>query len=166
MASDARVFIGCRKRFFAANSATPKSMATAATATTAAKRTAVKKSTEKPTTKPKQDSAEKSLKPIGILKTNSDFSTPSLLAPEALRKFGSTSSSMSFRCKWCNGSCVLFPLLLKAATSGASTTAFPLHDTSFLYMERLLEGSGVGTISYTVPNTYDFGNFTMFNFDT
>ncbi|KAL4561490.1 hypothetical protein LXL04_033656 [Taraxacum kok-saghyz] len=68
MASGARVFNGCRTLFAAAKSATPKSTATAATTTTAAKKTAVKKPTEKPAKKPKQASAEKSLKPVGILK--------------------------------------------------------------------------------------------------
>ncbi|KAL4555135.1 hypothetical protein LXL04_037746 [Taraxacum kok-saghyz] len=68
MTSGAMVFNGCRTLFAAAKSATPKSTATAATTTTAAKRTIVKKLTEKPTKKPKQASAEKSLKPIGILK--------------------------------------------------------------------------------------------------
>ncbi|KAM0052406.1 putative transcription regulator SWI/SNF-BAF60b family [Helianthus debilis subsp. tardiflorus] len=78
MASSARVFNGCRTLFAAAKSATPKPTTTAA----ANKKSAVKKTTEK---KPKQPSADKPVKPAGILK-------PSPISP-ALAQFLGVSES-------------------------------------------------------------------------
>ncbi|KAI3826886.1 hypothetical protein L1987_00946 [Smallanthus sonchifolius] len=86
MASTARVFNGCRTLFAAAKSATPKSTATAATTTAASKKkSSMKKSAEKTVKKPKQPSAEKPVKPIGILK-------PSPISP-ALAHFLGVSES-------------------------------------------------------------------------
>ncbi|KAJ0810112.1 putative transcription regulator SWI/SNF-BAF60b family [Helianthus annuus] len=78
MASSARVFNGCRTLFAAAKSATPKPTTTAA----ANKKSTVKKTTEK---KPKQPSADKPVKPAGILK-------PSPISP-ALAQFLGVSES-------------------------------------------------------------------------
>ncbi|XP_021978812.1 upstream activation factor subunit spp27 [Helianthus annuus] len=78
MASSARVFNGCRTLFAAAKSATPKPTTTVA----AKKKATVKKTTEK---KPKQPSADKPVKPAGILK-------PSPISP-ALAQFLGVSES-------------------------------------------------------------------------